>query len=302
MNVTLQNCIAAVAAAGALALGTFTAHAQKTDHLAEGLLLSSQIASKAAQGTFTDGAGVLLNRYGGVWKGTTNAAQSFYRLQTASLPPANLTTCAPLISRLLAAKCNFKWSSYSFNDPVTGKTNVSTASPAPYQMLAMMKQAKGFSSSTTRLDLALAGDILVFSRIGNPADDHAALFIGARWDTAVEYPADLPDSIPALAGLFYVEVEILDSTGTALHAEDSRLVEYPAGVFTVTHGVGTGVMGILVNAAGEIQGHTWSLPTNGDPLSTDDDERNDWVRNLNGRIEAQAGTGGRELRLGRVAL
>lgn len=69
----------------------------------------------------------------------------------------------------------------------------------------------------------------------------------------------------------------------------------------MTHGVGTGVMGILVDAAGEIQGHTWSPPTNGDPSSTNDDERNDWVYNLNGRSEAPAGTGGRELRLGRVA-
>jgi hypothetical protein len=301
MNRTLQTWITSVVTAGALALGTVTAHAQKTNHLSEGLLLSSQIANKAAQGIFTDGAGTPLNRYGGAWKGTSNTTQSFYRLETAALPPANLTTCAPLISRLLAAKYNFKWSNYSFIDPISGKTN-STASPFPYQLLAMMKQGKGFTNSTTRLDLAQAGDILAFSRIGNATDDHAALFIRARWESAATYPAGLADSIAALEGLTYVEVEILDSTGDTLHSEDSRLVEFPAGVFTQTEGVGTGVIGILVDDAGQIQGHTWSLPDNGDPASDDDDERNDWVRNLNGRIEVQTGTGGRELRFGRVAL
>lgn len=302
MNLHFQNWLTPIVATGALILGALTAHAQKTNHLAEGLQLSAQIAAKGAQGIFRDANNVLLNRYGGVWKGTTNSEQSFYRLQTASLPPANLTTCAPLISRLLAAKYNFKWSAYTFDDPVTGKTNVSIASPYPYQMLAMMRQGKGFTSSTTDLDQAQAGDILAFSTIGDATDDHAALFIRARWESAVEYPAGLADSVQALEGLTYVEVEILDSTNGDLHSEDSRLVEYPAGVFTTTSGVGTGVIGVLVDDNGIIQGHSWSLPNVGDPESTDPVVRNAWVRNLNGRLELQSGTGGRELRIGRAAL
>jgi len=302
MTPNIRSWLTKIVATGALIAGAITAQAQKTNHLSEGLLLSAQIAAKGAQGIFHDGNNVLLNRYGGAWKGTTNVEQSFYRLETQALPPANLTTCAPLISRLLAAKYNFKWSAYRFNDPVTGKTNVSTASPFPYQMLAMMNQNKGFTGSTIDLDLAQAGDIVVFAGIDDPTDDHAALFIRTRWESAVTYPAGLPDSVEALEGLTFVEVEILDSTGGSLHSDDSRLVEYPAGVFTQTQGIGTGVIGVLVDEDGIIHGHTWSLPSNGDPLSGDEDERNDWVRNLNGRLELQTGSGGRELRIGRPAL
>ncbi len=166
----------------------------------------------------------------------------------------------------------------------------------------MMNQNKGFTGSTIDLDLAQVGDIVVFAGIDDPTDDHAALFIRTRWASAVTYPAGLPDSVEAFEGLTFVEVEILDSTGGSLHSDDSRLVEYPAWVFIQTQGVGTGVIGVLVDEDGIIHGHAWSLPSNGDPLSGDDDERNDWVRNLNGRLELQTGNGGREPRIGRPAL
>lgn len=301
MKYTLNTLITAVVAAGSLTLGALTASAQKTDHLDEALLLSSQIAAKAAAGVFTNSAGAKLNEYGGAWSATASTPKSGYVLEKNGQPATNLTTCAPLISRLLQAKFNWKWNSYSFYDPVKA-TNVTTASPAPYQMIALLNAGKGFSSSTTRLTDARRGDVLLFSRPEDPADDHAALFIAARWDSAVEYPSDLPDSDAGLEGTYFVEIEILDSTGGALHAEDSRRVEYPAGVFTNTRGVGTGVMGVLVDEDGDILGHTWSLPTNGDPNSDDDDERNDWVRSLNNRLEFQTGSGARAIVFGTLAL
>lgn len=301
MKHTLNTMITAVVAAGAVALSTVSVLAQKTGHLDEALILSAQIANKAATGVFTNSAGAKLNEYGRAWTATSNTPKSGYVLEKTGSPATNLTTCAPLISRLLQNKFNWKWNNYSFYDPVKA-TNVTTASPAPYQMIALMNAGKGFTNSTTRLADALRGDVLLFSRPDNVADDHAALFIAARWDSAVEYPSGLADSDADLEGSYFVEIEILDSTGGTLHSEDSRRIEYPAGVFTNTRGVGTGVMGVLVDENGNILGHTWSLPTNGDPNSDDDDERNDWVRNLNGRLEFQTGDGARTIVFGRLAL
>jgi len=301
MKTTLHHILASLITAGALALGNSAVRAQATGHLAEGLLLSTQIADQAAQGIFTDAANIPLNQYGGSWSASAGKPKSGYSLAKPGSPARNLTTCAPLISRLLQNVYGWKWSNYSFFDPVTS-TVVTTASPYPYQMVALLNAGKGFTGSTTDLDQAVAGDVLLFWRPSQPTDDHAALFIEARWDDAVSYPTGLPASVPALAGSRLVPVEILDSTGDTLHSEDSRLIERPAGTFTVTHGIGTGVIGILVAADGQILGHTWSLPTNGDPSSADADVRNAWVINLNSRLETQTGAGARSIVFGHLAL
>lgn len=305
MKTSLFRPLAVVLALGAVSLAN--ARAAAPAHLTTALALSAEIRAQGESGVFTNASGVALNRYGGSWSGSD---ASFYTLAGSAADglPMNYTKCAPLISRLLRNTSNFRWNNWTFKDPVLG-FSVTTASPFPYQMIAMMEQGRGFATSFTDLQLAEPGDIICLSRTSNPTDDHAMLFVEADWDSAVEYPADVPHSDPALAGALFVPILIVDSTSTnpavasgGLHASDSRRFVLPDGSVRFTPGVGTGVMGVLVDGDGEILGHTWSLPTDGDPESDDAGEVDAWVEDLNDRLEVQTGTDAREMVIGRAAL
>ena len=111
----------------------------------------------------------------------------------------------------------------------------------------------------TRLDQAQPGDILSWWTVGSDSNDHSMLIVAVDWQSAKAYPADHALSDPALAGTTYYEVEVVDSS-SGTHTNDSRVVSVN-GVDTQIAGIGTGTIGLLVNASFEIVGYTWSLPT-----------------------------------------
>jgi hypothetical protein len=67
-----------------------------------------------------------------------------------------------------------------------------------------------------------------------------------------------------------------------MHSNDSRLVPVN-GVDTQIPGIGTGTIGVLVNANYEIVGTTWSLPN-----SNYDTERTGWLNGLHSRLKLQS--------------
>ncbi len=231
--------------------------AQQPLHLQKALQLVDEITGQQAAGVFADAAGVPLNRYGGSWNSATDA--SYFRF--ADLPngvyAANNTKCSPLVTHLLKASYGTDWKVHSFHDPVL-KTTKSVASPTPYQYIALTKENKGLSR-VARLDQAQPGDILSWWTVGSDANDHTMLLVAVDWASAKAYPTNHALSDPALAGTTYYEVEVVDSS-SGTHTNDSRIVSVN-GVDTTIPGVGTGTIGLLVDASFAIVGYTWSLPT-----------------------------------------
>jgi hypothetical protein len=97
------------------------------------------------------------------------------------------------------------------------------------------------------------------------------------------YPSELAAAKPELAGTTYFAVEVLDSS-SGVHSDDSRMVPVN-GVDTQIAGIGTGTVGILVNANFEIVGTTWSLPT-----SNYTTQKTAWLNGLHSRLKMQATT------------
>lgn len=265
------------------ALLTFTAAAAlatsalaQPAHYTQALQLVDEIQAAQDAGVYTDGAGTALNRYGGSWGSATDG--SFIRF--ADIPqgvlPGNNTRCAPLVTHLLKYCYGWNWKSYTFLDPITG-ANKTSVSPYPYQYVALIKQQKGFAARITRLDQAQAGDVIAWWKVGSDQKDHAMLLSSVNWNSAKTYPTDQLDSDPSLAGTTYYEVEVIDSSSD-LHANDSRLVNVN-GVDTHLPGIGTGTIGLLVNANSEIVGFTWSLPTKNYATAT-----NYWLLDLHKRL------------------
>lgn len=246
-------------------------------HLTTGLQLVDEITAAQANNVFVDGAGVPLNRYGGSWNSASNP--SYIRL--ADLPngilPSNNTKCAPLVTHLLKATRNWSWSGYTFFDPLLN-LNKKSASPAPYQYIALLKAGQGFAAQVTRLDQALPGDILLWWQVGTDASDHAMIIVNVDLASAKPYPADHAAANPAYSGTTYYEVEVLDSS-SSLHTNDTRLVPVN-GIDTHLPGVGTGTIGVLVDANFAIVGVTWSLP-NSDYIT----QRTGWLNGLHSRLK-----------------
>lgn len=277
MNTVLTRFIPA--ALGLAGLAVATATAAQPLHLAKGLQLVDEITGSQDAGVMVDANNVSLNRYGGSWNSATNPSFIRFLDVANNVLPANNTRCAPLVTHLLKYCYNWSWSGYSFYDPILKVTKTS-ASPAPYQYIALLKQGKGFASQVTRLDQAMPGDILLWWNIGSDESDHAMIIVDVNLASGKAYPSDHPNANPSLAGTTYYEVNVLDSS-SGVHSNDSRMVPVN-GVDTQIAGVGTGTVGVLVNAQFEIVGTTWSLPT-----SSYDTQLTGWLNGLHSRLSLQ---------------
>jgi hypothetical protein len=268
MNLRLISILSLVSGLAASALAA-------PAHLASALLLVDEITTAQAAGIFTDADGVALNRYGGSWNSAANPSFIHFADAANGVPAANNTTCAPLVTHLLKSAYQRDWSGYSFMDPIlpTAKT---TASPAPYQYIALTKQGQGMTQ-VLRLDQAQPGDLLHWWRVGTEDNDHSMLIVAIRWNSAKPYPANHAAADPTLAGTTYYEVVVVDSS-SGVHTDDSRLVPVN-GTVTQIPGIGTGVIGLLVDAHSQLVGYTWSLPTS-DYVT----KRTGWLNGLHSRL------------------
>lgn len=255
------------------------AFAAQPQHLAKGLQLADEIGAAQDVGVFTDASGVSLNRYGGSWNSASDPSFIRFADLPAGVLPGNNTKCAPLVTHLLKSAYNWSWYSHTFVDPILN-TSKKSSSPAPYQYIALLKQGKGFAAQVTRLDQALPGDILLWWKIGSDENDHAMIIVNVDLQSGKAYPSDLAGADATLAGTTYYEVEVLDSS-SGVHSADTRIVSVN-GVDTQIAGIGTGKIGILVNAAFGIVGHTWSLP-NSDYATN----QAAWLNGLHSRLKLQ---------------
>jgi hypothetical protein len=273
---TWARVIGTFVVASAVLIGAVAAFAQPA-HLTKGLQLVDEITGAQDAGVFSDGAGVPLNRYGGSWNSASDPSYIRFANLAGGVLPSNNTKCAPLVTHLLKFCYNWSWSSHSFYDPLLNVTKTS-ASPAPYQMIALLKAGKGFAQQITQLDQALPGDVLLWAQVGTDDKDHAMIVANVNLASAKAYPSDHASANAAYAGTTYYEVEVLDSSGST-HTNDSRLVPVN-GVDTHIPGVGTGTIGVLVNASFQIVGVTWSLPTS-DYVT----QRTGWLNGLHSRLK-----------------
>lgn len=245
---------------------------------------------------------VAYNRYGGSWSG---ADAYIVKLATATTRAENYTVCAPLVSLLLQrAYPGWSWSSVTFTDTLkpAGKQSVTTASPFPYQYVKLMQQQKGFPDGpVATLDAVRPGYVFALWQpaLTTQANDHAGLVVAVRLNAALDYPSSAATADAAYAGTRLVPVDIIDSSKNPHGPDDSRIftvtqtVTLADGTSAVTsttyttQGVGAGTMGVLVNAAGTVLGHIWSLPA-GNPASTDATEVANWLTTFHANLRLQS--------------
>lgn len=244
-------------------------------HLDRALQLVDEITGAQAAGVFTDANNVPLNRYGGSWNSAGDPSYIRFANLGADVLPGNNTKCSPLVTHLLKNAYGWNWMNYTFIDPLTNASK-STASPTPYQYIALTKQAKGLTR-ISRLDQAQPGDILNWWTVGSDTNDHTMLIVSINWQSAKPYPTNHSLSDPTLSGTTYYEVEVVDSS-SGVHTNDSRVVNVN-GVETVISGIGTGTIGLLVDANFQLVGYTWSLPT-----SDYYTKRTGWMQGLHSRL------------------
>lgn len=292
MNTQLRSLLAplALAALATSALAT-PAHLETALQLVDGITVAQKAGTIYKAGTTTP-----YNRYGGSWTSTTDA--SGYKLATTTAYAENNTKCAPLVSHLLKNAYAWSWSkaAYKFTDPTivpafnpngTPKNNeiISTASPYPYQYVALMKQKKGFPDGALfNLNDVKPGYIFSLwapADGANQANDHAGLVVEVDLDGALAYPSGEATADSTLAGTRLVAVDIVDSTNTPHGDTDSRKFTYNGTAYTIP-GAGTATIGVLIDASGAIVGHTWSLPT------ADYAKPADWIADLHNRLQRQS--------------
>lgn len=250
--------------------------AQVPPHYAAAVALLDQITALQAVGVYTDAGGTPLNRYGGSWNSSTDPSYIRFANFDNGILPANNTKCSPLVTHLFKEVYSWNWKNYSFTDPILNVVK-STASPTPYQYIELIKEGKGFAQRVTRLDQVQAGDILSWWQVGTDASDHSMIIADVNWNSAKPYPSNVAGANPALAGTVYYEVRVIDSSAD-LHAADTRLVNVN-GTFQHIPGIGTGIIGLLVNSNFEIVGRTWSLPTSNYYSQT-----GSWLSGLHNRL------------------
>lgn len=291
--VTLAVGIAGVA-------GTVAAFAQPA-HLSRGLQLVDEITAAQALGVYTGevgGATVFLNRYGGSW--STPGDLSFIRFfnQATNTYAANYTTCSPLITHLLKHTYGWDWKQFGIPDPLADGALVYKSSPKSYIYVSAIKHHIGFTQQLTRLADVQPGDIASRWEVGTD-EGHTMMVVGVNPASAKAYPMTSTDAnfVPAIAGATYTEVTVLDSSASG-HTNDTRMITYN-GATELSGGLGIGVMGVFTNAAGEIIGHTWSLPTS-NYLKTSKGVtmvNPSWLSGIKSRLKLQ---GGVELVIGRM--
>ena len=250
--------------------------ADEPAHLLAAEELLNQINSLRAVGVTTESNGTPLNRYGGSWTSTTDPSYIRFADLDHGILPANNTKCSPLVTHLLKAIYGWNWKNYSFYDPIA-KTNKSVASPAPYQYIRLVKEGKGFAQQIPRLDQVQPGDILSWWTVGSDSNDHTMIITGVDWDNGKLYPSWLTGADPALTGTMFYPVRVIDSTSDT-HTDDSRVCTVN-GVAQTISGIGSGTVGLLVNANYEIVGRTWSLPT-----SNYTTQQASWLSGLTNRL------------------
>ena len=243
-------------------IGATVALAQPA-HLTKGQLLVDEIVSAQTQSVFTgdvNGTSVFLNRYGGSWDSATDASFIRFLDPATGTYAANYTTCAPLVTHLLKASYNWDWKLFGIPNPSASGALAYKASPSSYLYVSAIKNLVGFTQRSLTLAEARPGDIAARWEVGTE-EGHTMIVVGVNAASAKVYPGSSSDAnfIPALAGSTFVEMTVLDSSASG-HSNDTRLITYN-GSTALSGGVGEGVMGVFVNAAGEIIAHTWSLPT-----------------------------------------
>lgn len=258
-----------------LAVAATTIATAQPLHLTKALELVRDLTALQAAGVFTDSAGVSLNRYGGSWGSASDPSYVHFTDLAAGTAPGNNTRCAPLLTHLLKDLHGRDWRQFSFTDPLTNTTKTS-ASPAPYQYIALTKAGQGLVR-IPRLADAEPGDLLHWWQVGTADSDHSMIIVAIDWASAKAYPSDHSQADPTLAGTTYYEVRVVDSSAS-VHTNDSRLVAVNGATVQIP-GIGTGTIGLLVNTDGELVAYTWSLPTS--DYAT---KRTGWLSGLHTRL------------------
>jgi hypothetical protein len=227
-----------------------------------------------AVGISSDRGGELLNQYGGSWNSSSDP--SFIRLADLDrgILPGNNTKGASLVTLLLKEACSWSWWDYSFVDSKTGR-EARSSSPTSSRYVDLIEQGVGFDAEIKDLSLVLPGDVMA---IRNRSDwsGHTAIVESIDWASAKAYPVGSGSATSELDGAWIVPVRVLDSTRYA-HSDDTR-----SAATGTTEGLGLGTMGVVMNAAYEIIGHTWSLPT----ADIDTDSAR-WVTQFQSRFKPQ---------------
>lgn len=287
-SLTLAACLTAASA---------VAQAQTPQHLQDALTLATQIRLKGEAGIFMDASNVPLNRHGGDWSAPN---QSYVRFENvgAGVLPGNYTECAPFVTRILQHTYGWSWSSYYWTDPANGQVSHS-ASPNSYKYVGYIKSLLGFSQRIMKLDQVQPGDIVSMRDIGQTTG-HTGIVVSVNLDSAKVYPSNWTGALARWAGTTYYELNVVDSSADC-HTQDSKQFFDQNGLLiTQTQGVGTGIMGVLVDANMEVVAHTWSLPT-GD-YDGNQQMRTQWLNSLHGKLRDQFAAGGREMVFGRLNL
>jgi hypothetical protein len=289
-----------VALGAACVAGTVAASAQPA-HLARGVQLVDEITAAQALGVYTgdvNGTTVFLNRYGGSWDSPTEPSFIRYFNAGTGTYAANLTTCAPLVTHLLKFTYGWDWKSYGIPDPLANGALAYKSSPRSYLYVSAIKNLVGFSQRVTPLSGVQAGDIAARWEVGTD-EGHTMMVVGVNAASAKAYPqtSSDPNFMPALAGATYTEITVLDSSSSG-HTNDTRLITYNGSTY-LSGGAGMGVMGVFTNAAGEVIGHTWSLPTSSYTRTVNGvtSINPNWLSGIKSRIKLQ---GAVELVFGRL--
>ena len=70
-----------------------------------------------------------------------------------------------------------------------------------------------------------AAGLFSWWEVGSSSNDHTMILSSINWDSAKPYPLDFANSNPALAGTFYYEVTVIDSSSST-HTADTRAVNF----------------------------------------------------------------------------
>ncbi|GAB5562480.1 MAG: hypothetical protein SynsKO_41270 [Synoicihabitans sp.] len=252
-------------------------------HLELGLQLVDEINATHSLGIFEDEDGVAVNRYGGSWEDDVDPSFIRFFDENNNILPANNTECAPLVTHLMLHAYGWDWGDHEFDDPKEGIDDNTTESPNPWQYLALIQQREGFATHVTNIRHAKPGDIISIHYLDGDSG-HTAILVDLHLDDPIPYPEQGNNLNPDLADTVFYRMTIMDSTASP-HTNDTR--EFS--VFDEDdeeetqheiHGAGIGDMGIFLNEAGQIVGHTWSLsPSN--PGSQG------WINGMNSRLKLQ---------------
>jgi hypothetical protein len=274
--------LTSLAALGAANLGTATEPA----HLTAGLQLVDEITATQSLGIFVDDEGTAVNNYGGSWNSNSNPSFIRFFDEENGILPANNTKCAPFVTHLLQYIYNWNWRDYPFFDPISNTANKKSSSPNPWQYLALIEQNLGFASQIANPLDAEPGDIISIHYDGTTSG-HTVILVELDTANPLPYPESGNNWNPLLAGTTFYRMRILDSTSSP-HSNDTRefsVIDPDTDEITEheTDGVGTGDMGLILDAQGNLVGHTWSLPN-----SDYETHQSGWMGGINSRLKLQA--------------